>query len=253
MSIGINLLEKDDLSQVELLLGRTGYPAWIWLEERLLAIEAQCAGLGETLLAELESAFSQVFFTPTPSAALGMAEMVYWWGESDENSVVNEYVSGGMSEEEARNEVVTKAELMGGLPAWVCKPTRALRRAQLVEIARKRPELANVIYVIKTLSVVQKMSTKIFKSQGDHRYFFGCYPALVRWNKNDCVLRVIDDHCQHEFEGGEGDQAYAAVTINLDTPDSLKSALAEIATGLNLMGRIEHCIRALNIPVEENK
>lgn len=172
-----------------------------------------------------------------------MAQYTYWQGEEDETVVMEELTEMG----EATDDVVKRDVLFDGIPAWTYDLSRStvrpLKRDQVETLAQQLgdPVLADFLKHITALDKMIEDGNALNllpdDNQDEQEFETVEYMAMVRWNEDDQLTRVIDDHYHYAVQGetrdGLGQFRFPATAEGLRTGLSRLNALLDIFRALD--------------------
>lgn len=193
---------------------------------RVLGLEAEYAGLGETALAAIRTAANRTINVLDPAMAIRTASATYWYGEPCEAMALEEILA--MGEEPESFGLVRLQDFHDLAPEWVWNPRAKLRAGRLAEISRDASRPEEVRQVASLCNDIFRLA----RQQNDAGAWHGPYDdsmygiGMALWWGHDpgCVMqRVWDDHYQQIMQGG--DDYFDAFGIDLfnATPEGFKS------------------------------
>jgi PRTRC genetic system protein F len=158
------------------------------------------------VLATLYDAFAMLPTVCTPGYVLGVAEYLYWYGESDEDEAIKQALDMGgyktLDELLASEEFFTRAEFFSEMPEWAAHPRRTLTRRQIQVAAGKDAFAREVVDAMDTVWNIVRFYGPFAdvrnEDVGADMIDFG---LIVRWSEDDMVGRVLDDFLHHAAEG----------------------------------------------------
>jgi PRTRC genetic system protein F len=178
------------------LVIHAGQPECVTIGKVFSAMEALQPGLGRAANLRLDGALSRFGCPYTPMGAFWMAQHLYWFGDEDETSALEEY-----GEDE---EVVRRADLFAGIPEWAYCDANAenapLSNRAFATAVRK---LSGSPFG-KLLADLHRLNTlnekKWFAESPDE----DPDPLVVcKWSEDDHLMRIFDDHYHCIMESGE--------------------------------------------------
>lgn len=193
------------------------------------ALEAVRWGLGQTVLAALCDALEMLPTVCTPRYTLGLAEYMYWYGESDEAYALQEAMA--MHDCKTPEELMTatdfftRSQFFEGMPEWAALPRRVLTRNQITRAANSSPLAREVVDAMTSIWNIACFYGPFadLRSQdvGADMVDFG---LVVRWAEDDVAARVIDDYGHHAADGDyiEGSSVTPLKIVGNDLADWLK-------------------------------
>ena len=244
-------LDDDPRSGGASLLWGADPDIWV-VGPALEALEALHPRLGSTVLNTIESQCWRSVPVFTPSEALCTAQMLYWYGESDETWVVEEACGRSKRRQQAmREEMVTRAKIEAEFPAWalayhserkVLSP-RALRRLVTGAADPRVRRIAELTLALSALKLDRRFQPEV---EGE---FVG-YGAVLAWREEqhpDLLLRIFDDHINlaHEAECYDwcGEQHF-----DLEDADAFGEWALGMVPHLEAIRLIDALIHALSTP-----
>jgi PRTRC genetic system protein F len=191
------------------------------LKRAITALEQECPGFGQTTLAVLEDALRLLPETISPNSTLNRAEYIYWYGEADENAVVEEYMAQDNVTPEDRDtwlaqmDIFTRAQFDASIPRWVNSPQSVRSRAAI----KRNLHTGWAKNVFDKLDALQAAAQAVPIGLRFSDFSAG-WPADfsigLLWAENDVTRRVHDDFLNQLFEAGEGLEAVAVECVALD-------------------------------------
>ncbi len=183
----------------------SGTPEWILSGKAFTAIESLQTGLGRKALAILEGSLCHFGEPHTAGGAFSMAQYLYWYGEDDESTALEEY---GDEAEEA--DIPRRADLFDGIPEWAyVNSSDEIPMASDDDFAEAVRKYANHP-VGKLLAALHRLDI----TDCDEELFAAPYqsddvsipnepPIVCGWNSEEDLYRIFDDNYRQRMEGGE--------------------------------------------------
>jgi len=169
-------------------------------------LESVRAGLGQTVLATLYDAFRMLPTVCTPRYVLGVAEYLYWYGESDEDEAIKQALDMGgydtVEELLASEDFFTRDKFFSEMPEWAAQPRRTLTRRQIQLAAGRDPFVREIVDAMDAVwNIVRFYGPFADVRSEDVGADLIDFGLLVRWSEDDMVGRVLDDFLHHAQEG----------------------------------------------------
>lgn len=193
------------------------------------ALEAVRKGLGQTVLAALSDALRMLPTVCTPGYTLGLAEYMYWYGESNEAYAIEEAMA--LHDCKTREDLLTttdfftRSQFFEGMPEWAALPRRVLTRNQIARAANSDPLAREVVDAMTTIWGIAchygPFADLRSEDIGADLVDFG---LVLRWAEDDVTGRVIDDFGHSATEGDyvEGSSVTPLKIVGNDLADWLK-------------------------------
>lgn len=224
---------------------------------RVGELEAEHVGFGQTVVAVLYDCLRYLPETWAPRNIMSMAEQVYWGGRSDENGWFEDHVGHGeYASREAfladigQESLVTRAELLDGIPNWLPSAKRVCRREDLERAARS-PLSKNVIAAcdrIHALVHSAVFSLKPFDFTVDVEVDGTEACLFLRWDEADSMVRVLDDYMHGAYESGEYLECIAATRVP-SAPHNVRDYINRAETMLLLAKAAEDLLLLISTPI----
>ncbi|MFM0210408.1 PRTRC system protein F [Paraburkholderia sediminicola] len=170
------------------------------------ALEAVREGLGQTVLAALYDALNMLPTVCTPHFMLGLAEYMYWYGESNEAYAIDEAMQ--IHDVKTREELLTltdfftRSQFFAGMPEWAALPRRVLTRNQITRAANSDPLAREVVDAMTTIwGIACHYGPFADLRSGDVGADLIDFGLVVRWSEDDVAGRIIDDYAHQACEG----------------------------------------------------
>ncbi len=219
------------------------------LEEKISRLESLHPGLGQAALAEISRAGWRSLPVFAPMEMLYQATMLYWQGENDESSLIEEMRLQGMTDAEIADEdIITRQYLQGDMPAFVLEPKEvgatALRAYRTANDAWAR----EVVAAIESLRRIRKTGLEFFPATGMDAEILsaGC---VLRWNQSDHVVRVFDDLHNYWYQGDGYTDLFGVECVEL-TANSLRKFFKHMDRGFAFVRALDHLIALVTDPEE---
>ncbi len=178
------------------LIERDG-PARLTLRRRCEALELEHPGLGACAIRTVFQAQRATAQVATPIMIMGLARYVYWQGEDDERS----YLEQLRDEDVTDAEVFTREEFRRFIPDWAAGEGRWRRWHPR---KRLRGHAAQVLAAIERIECLLKTPALETVQELDQRRDDGSewvgFAAFARWCAGDCTFRVLDDWAQDAIQ-----------------------------------------------------
>lgn len=228
---------------------------------RVGELETAHLGFGQTVVAVLYDCLRYLPEAWSPRNVMGMAEHVYWGGRSDENGWFEDNVGHGeYASREAfladigKESLVTRAELLTGMPNWLPAAKRVCRREDLERAARS-PLSKNVIAACDRIHALVHSSpfslspydfTVDVEVDGTEAHLF------LRWDDTDSLGRILDDYMHGAYESGEYLECIAATRVP-STPHDIRAYINRVETMLLLAKAAEDLLLLISTPISTGK
>lgn len=216
----------------------------IWhLEHRWKALEARAPGLAAAALNALAHAGLHSFPLYTPAAAEYWACHNWWWGEDDETYILAEYREEVSNPKEPPpDDMPTRAWFDKVLPRCVTRPHSRLKRAGLERHGRRRDDVGEIARRVLELDAVCKAAQRRksafeFQHSDDNGFCAVGFSACLRWNAQDPMLQIYDDHANAQANGEGCEDVYG--WFAMDNARELPKLLAELEHYFAIVRRIE--------------
>ena len=235
------------------IYGGVSFP-WFTLQEKLMALEAACPGLGQTALA----AFTDHAFKTLPILSLaearGMAERV-WWGWSSTDEEWKNYLENECDGEDIENmDVLRPSEFDAYYPEWAIHAKSVLSSDDLTTIVAKgaTPEVKEVATRLLALMEVASKPFRLPSTYNDGPVESDSiyYLAYLRWNAEDPLMRLIDD-VDEEINCGGGDgytELFGGCAVPIDLVKFLEWK-SETENGFAVLKHLDGLLALIGTPV----
>ena len=240
-------------------------PSWWLLGDTLERLEGAKNGLGETILAILETSLCRGLGAVTPTAALYMAQHHYWMGEDDETLDREEWLeSAGPNAKPEDYGGFTRAEFDQSFPKWAIHPEVKLTLSTEVSpnggtLAETFGEFPAIIAAATDLQEYSRTSEANNLPRDSTRAFDKSnseilVPFILRWSKRDAMVRITDDiHEQECHCAGEINPAAYTIAFPMDDRNQVRAALSHIPTIFELTRRAEALIALIGKPENRSR
>lgn len=168
-----------------------------FMENRLGKIEAKTKGLGEAALYWLTRAGYRTIDVLTPEVARGVAEYLWWQGESDEKEWKENLLLEGY-EQENIDDMIGPTKFDSSFPSWVLNSAKP----DLSALAPKSHGGKKVLEILRELETFDEQSSLLpwLLPESCDRVYWGGY---LGWRAEGCpVFRLLDDHFEMANQGG---------------------------------------------------
>lgn len=229
----------------------TQWPVGAGLE----GLERWLPGLGATALNTLSRRSNWIVPLFTPVAAEYWAEYVYWYGETDEGSALEESCGDDEDAKAAmRADMVTRAKLDTAYPAWALHPWKhRLSRAALRDALKttlsaahasgRHVPMAEVIGDLLRLDALKVNDDYQPDADGE---FVG-FAAVLSWREDDITVRIFDDGMNLATQAEYCDIA-GEHEVSLADPDAMRAWLKSMRRRLKVMALVDRLIWRLAHP-----
>jgi PRTRC genetic system protein F len=179
----------------------------IVLKSVLDALNTTCPGLSETVLHWIRQAAWKSIEILDPCRIFYLAQMLYWGGEEDESSYLEE---SGASEE----DVICRKDFIAEAPAWVWNPGEALNPARLRNLKKctvLSPQIQALIDACLKLSRLNKKAGRSLSHRDGLYDDMLCGVGAALWLTEDehCLMsRIWDDQMQYLYSGEGFSETY---------------------------------------------
>jgi len=209
------------------------------------ALETQNTGLGCTALSVIDFTISQFGIAFTPSGALEMASHLYWQGDDEETTVLQQYEE----EEVSIDDLVTREKIFHGIPEWAydCK-ARASLKLPAEDFARIAGEMSGTAFGPFLAHIVR--INNLLENPAcwpDVPEDFPCTEPMVvlRWRgEDDNLLAVFDDYFEYESQGEQA--PYTGSIIFQLTEHDLSNALMRVRHTAKTLRALDDALFALD-------
>lgn len=225
-----------------------------YLERKMTLLDSRVPKLAQTILSDLMKATwkSVPFFLP--ESVLDAASFLYWQGEDSEASVIGEWRSDGMSDEEIEsNNLWTRSMLEERIPAAVLSPVSTYTDMELRALLPRHT--SEVAEVIRTLLEIREQSGhrfSFFEADGLEQEIVAVGGCL-RWHQSDHALRIYDDLMQSFWETGEGYIDIMGIEFMELTVTAMRETLSHWEKGFALLRSIDRLITLISDPANDSK
>jgi PRTRC genetic system protein F len=210
-----------DFGQVDVIWFQQQEQQWA-VGEGVERLERLVPRLGATALDVLEAQSRFVYPVFTPRIAHEVASMMYWYGEEDETTALQECCGDDLEAQEAmRADMITKARIVAAYPEWALawKPA-TLRLRELQQIVGNSTESYACDVAALVLQLARMRMRDAFRPEADGEFIgFG---AVLAWHEDDVAVRIYDDlvNMAHESEFCD---LMGEVHVDLDDPRALQA------------------------------
>ncbi len=206
-------------------------------------LEKHRPGLGRYALSILDKALCGFGMPMTPFGALAMAQYTYWWGEEDEQMVIDDMAEQG---EENAFDVPRRDDLFDGIPRWAydfsCQEQPQLssvdahQQCQAIDNEKLKAFLASIAQLDLLLTSARGALPDQPEDEPDSCEF----PVLLRWSENDYLMRILDDYWQHQQQG---ELYYCMGHIRFDhTSKDVKTAISRLDKTLDVYAALDRSL-----------
>ncbi|MEM4988806.1 PRTRC system protein F [Collimonas sp. H4R21] len=223
---------------------------------RVEELEAECTGFGQTVVAVLYDSLSYLPEVWSPINVMRMAESAYWGGNADENGWFEDNIGCGeyASREEFLDDVgkeslVTRAELLNGMPDWLPAAKRVCRRKHLERAACSTlgKDVIAACDRIHALAHSSSFSIEPWSFAVDVQADATEACLFLRWNDADSLVRILDDYMHGAYESGEYMECVAATNVST-TPQAVHTYFSNVEAMLLMAKAAEDLLLLISTP-----
>lgn len=209
----------------------------------LEALERTHIGLGQAVLAVLSDRSRFAYPVFTPDLACDAASYLYWHGEENEETALDEECDNDEDRTAMRDEMVTRAKLDHAYPTWViARPRTPLSIAALTRIADELSEPFARDIVADTLALARLRITDDYRPDIEGEFIgFG---AVLSWREDDLTVRIYDDLLQMAHQS-EFCDLMGELEIDLDAPGAMRKWQRAMRVRFNAILLIDRLIHRL--------
>lgn len=196
----------------------------------------------------------------TPATAFDIAVMNHWRGEDGSRDFARALLEEGENPKDF--EILRETELFRHMPRWAAQPFdgrawKCLRgdpperdAAPEDPLHPWRGRIDPVLLALcdRMVDDARAVSDRPIHTDDEDCFDAGpCFTSIVQWDDEDLAPRLFDDW-SIDFQNAGGDHLAAIMTIDCETPDSLRSDVDRLLAHLRLIRSIDRLLRHLDQP-----
>lgn len=217
----------------------------VFIGKKVEHLEKIIPGFGRTIMAYLTRATYSTMYCVTPTELHCMCSNIYWMGDEDESTILDEMRSE-MDEEEFEAEkenIFKKSDLFACMPEWTSNygdpfPVKKLQKLT----GHKNALVAQVATALLPIAEVRGKDEYPHTIKGLDN---NCSPSLfIRWNVKDETHRVHDDYYNYICES-EGASEIHRFFISDNNPEQLKTLFSSMEKYINDTAALDSLLRLL--------
>lgn len=211
---------------------------------RLLALEESVPGLGRTALEVAQTAGARTAGCWSPLFVQELASYIYWRGASSQEEWIEELESSGEDPEEYS---FSPEQYEDGFPVdWAISTKRVLDGFSLIQ-ALDHPDPTVGDVAEKLCEVIRLMDQGAMFPGAQETDREPVYRgALIRWDGDDPVQQVIDDHIEYANQGCDGYTTLCSVWDVKITREAFAEWLKRYRLGLQLYKSLDQLLVMLH-------
>lgn len=195
--------------------------------KKMELLEKAVPGFGKTVIGHLSKATSSTtMYCITPTELLGICQHLYWYGDEDESTLLEEMMSEMDGEElEAEKEnIIKKSDLYANMPEWSVECGTPMSVEEIRKLTNHKDKF--VAEVAKALLPIVENCGKDEMKHSVPIMENHCSPALlIRWSKKDMTTQLYDDYYQYLMNGECSNDIHRYFISNQD-PDQLQDTFS---------------------------
>lgn len=210
---------------------------------RLVELEAQFPGLGEVALYAAELAAARTLGCWSPSSVREIASYLWWRGAQTQEEWVEELLVEGEDPDDCGCSPDHFDKMFEH--AWVCNPRRSLDAFGLLQaIDAEAQDVAAVASLVADIlcEIDSGVSFPDASETERESVYRGC---MLRWNSNDPMDEVLDDHINYANQGCDCFTTFIAIWTVDASLSGFASWLTEYRRGLRLCKKLDQLLQLI--------
>lgn len=189
--------------------------------KQLEALQQLRPGLGQAVLAVLQHQSNRVYPLFTPEDACDQASYLYWFGEQDEEVMLDMDCGDDEAAREAmRTEMITRQMVNEAFPDWTLALSRKLSSAKgLQRLAVDLPDSHLADIAADALALARLRFDWQYQPEFDGDYVG--WGAVLSWREDDLLVRIYDDMANMAYQA-EHCELIGELEVNIDTPELMQ-------------------------------
>lgn len=248
---GFSVEESDPVPQTYwLALELTNALEPCFAGKRLLELEKAVPGLGKTALDVAQSAGARTTGCWSPLFVRDLSSYIYWRGAGTQEEWLEELEASG---EDPDDYGFSPKQYEEGFEVdWACSAQMELDGFALVQaLDHPDPAVGDVVEKLCELMCLLNNRRSAFPdaSPTDRESVYrGC---LIRWDENDPIEQVIDDHIEYANQGADCYTTLCSVWDVKITREDFSEWLKSYRLGLQLYKSLDQLLAMLHTSVKE--